>query len=63
MKLHRAIALVLMMLLAAALFTWSFYVGLATMSGRSLVSLLIVVGAAAIAGAAFSWRRYFPRRR
>ena len=62
MKVHRAITLVVMFLLAALLIAWSVLVGVATISARSLVALGIVVGAAVIAGAAFSIRRYFPRR-
>ena len=63
MKLHRAIALVLMILLALLIIVWAILVGVSTIDSRSLVSLLVVVVAAAIAGAAFSFRRYFPRRR
>lgn len=63
MKLHRAVTLVLMILLAVLLIGWSILVGVATISSQSLTALAIVVGAAAVAGAAFSIRRYFPRRR
>lgn len=61
-SLHRAVTLALMILVALALIAWSIYVGIATFSSRSLTALAVVVAAAAIAGAAFSWRRYFPRR-
>ena len=37
--------------------------GVATFSGGSLLALLVVLVAAAAAGIAFSYRRYFPRRR
>ena len=63
MKLHRAATLVVMILVALLLIAWSLYVGISTWSTQSLVALAVVVAAAAIAGAAFSWRRYFPRRR
>jgi hypothetical protein len=62
MKLHRAATLVVMILLAVLLIGWSVLVGIATISSQSLIALAVVVAAAAIAGAAFSFRRYFPRR-
>jgi len=37
--------------------------GVSTFSGRSLIALAVVIVAAAVAGIAFSFRRYFPRRR
>jgi uncharacterized membrane-anchored protein len=37
--------------------------GVSTFDQASLLSLLAVVAVALIAGVAFSWRRYFPRRR
>jgi hypothetical protein len=63
MKLHRAITLAVMMLLAVALVGVMTAYGAATFDGHSLVALLVVIVAAAIAGIAFSYRRYFPRRR
>ncbi|HEX6488625.1 MAG TPA: hypothetical protein VF137_07110 [Candidatus Dormibacteraeota bacterium] len=62
MKLHRAVFLVLMFLLAALLLFWAVLVGIATASAQSLIALSVVLGGAIIAGAAFSLRRYFPRR-
>ena len=62
MKLHRAITLVVMIALALLLIGWAILVGIATISSQSLVALAVVLVAAAIAGAAFSFRRYFPRR-
>jgi len=63
MKLYRAVTLVLIilcgLLLAAAMTAY----GVSTFSGGSLVALLVVLLAAAVAGIAFSYRRYFPRRR
>ena len=63
MKIHRAVALVLMIGLALLLLGWAVLIGVANINGRSLVSLGVVLAAAAIAGAAFSLRRYYPRRR
>ena len=63
MKVHRAITLVVMMLLAVALVGVMTAYGAATFDAQSLVALLVVVVAAAIAGVAFSYKRYFPRRR
>ena len=63
MKLHRAITLVVMIMLALLLIGWAVLVGISTISSQSLVALAVVLVAAAIAGAAFSFRRYFPRRR
>lgn len=61
MKVHRAITLVAMMVIAVgliALFTAS---AIASLDGRSLIALGVVLGAAAISGVAFSWNRYFKR--
>ena len=63
MKLHRAITLVLMIALAALLIGWSILLGIGNLDSRSLISLGVVIVAAALGGAAFSFRRYFPRRR
>lgn len=61
MKLHRAITLVVMMLIAVGLIALLTAGALATMDTRSLVALGVVVLAAAISGIAFSWNRYFKR--
>jgi len=63
MRVHRAVTLGLMLLLAGALILWAIAVGVSTISARSLIALVVVLGFAAVAGAAFSFRRYFPRRR
>ena len=63
MKLHRAIMLVALILLSVVLLGLMAGYGAATFDARSLVALLVVVVAAAAAGLAFSFRRYFPRRR
>ena len=61
MKLHRAVVLVLTMLLAVGALLLLTSAGIATFDGRSLIALLVVVAAAAIGGVAFSLQRY--RRR
>jgi hypothetical protein len=63
MKLHRAVTLVVMILLGLLLVGAMTAYGIATFSGGSLVALLVVVVAAALAGIGFSYRRYFARRR
>lgn len=63
MKVHRAVTLVLMIVVAVALVGAMTAYGVATFSGGSLVALLVVLAAAALAGIGFSYRRYFPRRR
>jgi hypothetical protein len=63
MKLYRAVTLVLMILCGVALVGAMTAYGVATFSGGSLVALLVVLVAAALAGIGFSYRRYFPRRR
>lgn len=61
MKLHRAIVLVLMMVLGIGLVTLLTATGIANFDGRSLVALLVVLVAAAVTGVAFSWKRYIRR--
>jgi hypothetical protein len=61
-KLHRAIVLVAMMLMAVGLVVLLTAGGLASFDGHSLIALGVVVAAAAISGVAFSWNRYFKRR-
>jgi hypothetical protein len=56
-KIHRAIVLIAMMLLAVG----SLALLIADAGGKSLIALAIVVVAAAIGGIAFSWKRYFQR--
>jgi predicted Na+-dependent transporter len=60
-RLHRAVVLGLLILLAAAAVVFSIA---GTDIGRgSVAALVVVLAAMAVAGAAFSWRRYFPNRR
>ncbi len=61
MKLHRAIVLVVMMLLATGIFVLLTVAGIANFDGHSLVALVVVLVAAAISGVAFSWKRYSRR--
>ena len=62
MKLHRAITLVVMIVGSLVLIALMTLQGIQEWSSQSLVALAVVLVAAAIAGAAFSFRRYFPRR-
>ena len=60
-KVHRAIVLVAMMLLAFGAFVLLLAVGIARFDSHSLIALLVVVVAAVIGGVAFSWKRYSGR--
>jgi TctA family transporter len=60
-KLHRAITLVVMLLISVALVAALTVQGIQQWNGRSLVALAVVLVAAAIGGIAFSWKRYFGR--
>jgi hypothetical protein len=59
---HRAITLALMLAASILLLVLMLASGLSTMGGRGLIALAVVLVAAAVAGLAFSWKRYFPRR-
>ncbi len=61
MKLHRAIVLLLMMLLAVGAFVLLTATGIANFDSHSLIALGVVLVAAAISGVAFSWKRYSRR--
>ena len=61
MKLHRAITLVVMMLIAVLSIVLLTAGAIASFDSRSLVALAVVVVAAAISGIAFSWKRYSRR--
>lgn len=61
MKLHRAIVLVLMMVLAVGAIVLLTAAGIANFDGHSLIALGVVLVAAAISGVAFSWKRYSRR--
>lgn len=62
MKTYRDVTLVVMILLALLLVGGMTAYGIATFSGGSLVALAVVIGAAAVGGIAFSYRRYVGRR-
>jgi hypothetical protein len=57
MKLHRAVVLVAMMLIAVG----SLVLLMADAGGKSLIALAVVLVAAAIGGIGFSWKRYYRR--
>jgi hypothetical protein len=61
MKLHRAVTLVAMMLLAVGALALLLITG-ATFDSHSLIALGVAVVAAAAGGIAFSWKRYYPKR-
>jgi hypothetical protein len=61
MKMHRAIALVVMMLIGVGVIVLLTAEGLATIDQHSLIALGVVVLAAAVSGVAFSWRYYSKR--
>ena len=61
MKLHRAVTLVAMMLLALGSLTLLLVAGFANFDSRSLIALIVVVLAAAAGGIGFSWKRYYRR--
>lgn len=63
MKIHRAVTLALMLLMALLLLLGSVSYAVANFRAQSLLSLGIVLIVSALAGIAFSWSRYFPRRR
>ena len=61
MKLHRAIVLVLMMVLGVGIVVLLTASGIANFDSHSLIALVVVLVAAAISGVAFSWKRYSRR--
>jgi hypothetical protein len=61
LKIHRAIVLVVMMLIALGALALLTIAGIASFDRKSLIALLVVVLAAAISGVAFSWKRYSRR--
>lgn len=61
MKLHRAVTLVAMMLLAVGALALLLINGIANFNSHSLVALVVVVIAAAAGGIGFSWKRYYKR--
>jgi hypothetical protein len=61
MRLHRAITLVVMMVLAVGLVAIMIGGAIRSFDSRSLVALAVVVVVSAISGVAFSWGRYYRR--
>ncbi len=61
MKVHRAITLVVMMLLAGAALALFAMKAVANFDGRSLIALGVVLLGAAAGGVGFSWNRYYKR--
>ena len=61
MRFHRAVTLVVMMLLAVGLFILLTAGAISSFDSHSLIALGVVVVAAAAGGIAFSWRRYYRR--
>jgi len=61
MRLHRAVTLVVMMLLAIGLIVLMTAGAIRSLDNHSLIALGVVVVAAAAGGIAFSWKRYYRR--
>src|SRR2546428_13776977 len=59
-KLHRAIVLVVMMLIAVGALVLLTAAGIATFDSHSLIALVVVGVAAGITGVAFRWKRSSP---
>jgi hypothetical protein len=61
MRLHRAVTLIVMMLLAVGLLVLMTAGAIGSFDNHSLIALGVVVVAAAVSGIAFSWKRYYRR--
>jgi hypothetical protein len=61
MKVHRAITLVAMMMLAVGALVLLAFSGAARLDGHSLIALGVVILGAAVGGIGFSWKRYYRR--
>ena len=61
MKVHRAVTLVVMMLIGIGVIALLTVEGVASFDRHSLIALGIVVVAAAASGVAFSWKYYSKR--
>jgi hypothetical protein len=60
-KVHRAITLVVVMLLAVGVLALMIASAVVTFDSHSLIALGVVVAAAAAGGIGFSWKRYYRR--
>ena len=61
MKIHRAVTLVAMMLLAVGALLLLLISGIANFDSHSLIALVVAVIVAAAGGIGFSWNRYYKR--
>jgi hypothetical protein len=61
MKIHRAITLVVMMLLALGSLVLVGAGAASRLDAHGLIALGVVVVAAAVGGVGFSWKRYYRR--
>lgn len=62
MKVHRAVTLVVLMMIGLGGIALLTAEGLANIDRHSLIALGVVVVAAAVSGVAFSWRYYSKRQ-
>ncbi|MGH7904923.1 MAG: hypothetical protein ACREPA_12490 [Candidatus Dormibacteraceae bacterium] len=62
MRIHRAITLVLLIVVALLCFALITSRIVSTFDARSLIALLVLVAVCAVGGVAVSWRRYRPAR-
>ena len=62
MKIHRAVTLVVMMLLGIGVLALLMTKSASHVDSGGLIALGVVVLAAAAGGVGFSWNRYFKRR-
>ena len=62
MKIHRAVTLVVMMLLGIGVLALLMAKSASHVDSGGLIALGVVVLAAAAGGVGFSWNRYFKRR-
>jgi hypothetical protein len=61
MRLHRAVTLLVMMLLGIGVLILMTAGAVGSFDNHSLIALGVVVVAAAVGGVAFSWKRYYKR--
>ncbi len=61
MKIHRAVTLVVMMVLALFALALLVLNAVASFNGHSLIALVVVLVGAAAGGIGFSWNRYYKR--